>query len=132
MGFKVDYSALDMMYYTMYNEASKWNDSLNKLAQNTASLKDSTNMSGDGADSVRLYLDAVHNTILASLLNLVKLHMDNCLLYKRDYMSNVDDSVHALIDESEIKDIKDSIDLKSCNAWWLERPKLSISFAVAG
>ena len=109
MGFKVDYSALDMMYYTMYNEASKWNDSLNKLAQNTASLKDSTNMSGDGADSVRLYLDAVHNTILASLLNLVKLHMDNCLLYKRDYMSNVDDSVHALIDESEIKDIKDSM-----------------------
>lgn len=109
MGFKVDYTALDTMYYTMYNEASNWSNTLGELAENTANLKDSSNMDGKGADNIRLYLDSVHNTILASLITLIKLHMENCLLYKRDYMTNVDTSVHALIDESEIKDIQNSM-----------------------
>lgn len=105
MGFHVDYDGLDQLYSDVYSNVSTWNDSLVALSGNVNGLISSSNMDGNGADCVRSYFDSMHNTIIQVISRLITAHVNNCLLYIRNYQSEIDTSLHAVIDEDEIEQI---------------------------
>ena len=105
MGFHVDYNDLDLLYSDLYRNVSAWNDSLSALSGNVNGLVSSANMSGNGADCVKLYFDSLHNTMIPAISRLITAHINNCLLYIRNYQSGIDTSLHAVIDEDELEGI---------------------------
>lgn len=116
MGFHVDYSGLDQLYSGLYCNASVWNGSIATLSDNIKTLVSSPNMAGTGADNVKKYFDSVHNTIIPVLNSLLTAHVNNCLLYVRNYQSGIDNSLHAVIDEGELRQIKRSLAIQEDSA----------------
>lgn len=116
MGFHVDYSGLDQLYSGLYCNASVWNGSIATLSDNIKTLVSSPNMAGTGADNVKNYFDSVHNTIIPVLNSLLTAHVNNCLLYVRNYQSGIDTSLHAVIDEGELRQIKRSLAIQEDSA----------------
>ena len=106
MGFHVDYDGLDQLYSDLYSNVGAWNSSLITLSGNVNGLVSSSNMAGNGADSVKAYFDSMHNTIIPVISRLITAHANNCLLYIRNYQSGIDTSLHAVIDEDELVQIK--------------------------
>ena len=106
MSFHVDYDALDQLYSTLYGNVDAWNTRIVELSNKIGGLVSSANMTGTGADSVKTYLDSTHNTILPILSRLITAHINNCLLYVREYQSGIDKGLHAIIDETELETIK--------------------------
>lgn len=106
MGFHVDYDGLDQLYSDLYSNVSAWNSSLVTLSGNVKGLVSSSNMAGNGADSVKSYFDSMHNTIIPVMSRLITAHANNCLLYIRNYQSGIDTSLHAVMDEDELEQTK--------------------------
>lgn len=106
MGFHVDYDGLDQLYSDLYSNVSAWNSSLVTLSGNVNGLVSSSNMAGNGADSVKSYFDSMHNTIIPVISRLITAHANNCLLYIRNYQSGIDTNLHAVMDEDELEQIK--------------------------
>lgn len=106
MGFHVDYSGLDQLYSGLYSNANAWNGSIAALSDKVKTLVTSPNMAGAGANNVKSYFDSVHNTVIPVLNSLLTAHVNNCLLYVRNYQSGIDTSLHVVIDEAELRQIK--------------------------
>ena len=109
MAFKVNFDALDTMYSSIYAQSANWLAALETLNNATTALAESTEMAGSGADSIRAYMSSVHGTVQGLLAQLIQLHEKNNLLYKQDYMRNIDTSLHAVIHESELSSIRSSL-----------------------
>jgi len=120
MGFHVDYSGLDQLYSGLYSNASAWNDSITALSDNVKALVTSSNMAGAGAGNVKSYFDSVHNTVIPVLNSLLTAHVNNCLLYVRNYQSGIDTSLHAVIDETELRQIKRTLAVQEDNSETIE------------
>lgn len=116
MGFHVDYSGLDQLYSGLYSNASAWNSSIASLSENVKTLVTSSSMAGAGADNVKNYFDSIHNTIIPVLNSLLTAHVNNCLLYVRNYQSGIDTSLHTVIDEAELRQIKYALSAQEGNA----------------
>lgn len=110
MGFHVDFDSLDLLYSGLYGNACTWNESLTALNNNVKTLVASTNMSGIGADNLKLYFENVHGSIISILYTLISAHINNCLLYVHDYQSGIDNSLHAVIDEKELCEITSELE----------------------
>lgn len=109
MGYKVDFDSLDSMYNSIGSQANNWIEELEAVKGKMQVLLDSSNMSGQTADNLKLYVESVHMTIIGLLSQLVSLHSTNCLLYKSDYQTNIDTELHAVIKSSELKDYRKRI-----------------------
>ncbi len=109
MGFHVNFDSLDAMYSGIYGQAANWLSALETLSNATTALAESDEMSGSGADAIRDYMSSVHGMLQGLLAQLIQLHEKNNLLYKQDYMQNIDTSLHAVIKESELDDIHASL-----------------------
>lgn len=116
MGFHVDYNGLDQLYSGIYSNASAWNGSITSLSEKVKTLVASSSMAGAGADNVKSYFDSVHNTVIPVLNSLLTAHVNNCLLYVRNYQSGIDTSLHAVIDEAELRQIKYNLAAQEDNA----------------
>ena len=116
MGYKVDFDELDTMYYSLGNQNGIWLEELEKLQADFVHLKNSSNMSGNAANSIGAYIGGVHTILNGLLSQLISLHSANCLLYKNAYQSEIDTDLHARIDETEINDIKDTIERNRVSA----------------
>lgn len=106
MNYKVDFNALDTLYYTISNQCAIWNDELGKVQEATKALCTSKNMSGMASDNIRAYFESVFGTILSALSEILQAHNYNCLLYKQDYQTNIDSDLHAIICSEELENIK--------------------------
>lgn len=129
MKYNVDFDSLDGMYNSMAGQTNTWMAELDDIKTKLQILADSTNMSGAAADNVKLYIKSVHFTIIGLLSQLIALHSSNCLLYKRDYQSNVDRGLHAKIKESEINDIKKKVVANNKDAIAIDE---SIAYVLRG
>ena len=109
MGYKVEYDTLDGLYNGLSAQANQWLERFQLLQTAVEVLSGSKSISGTGADSIRSYFENVHGTIIGLLASLVSLHSANCLLYKQDYQQNIDQDLHAIIHETELNQIKRSI-----------------------
>ena len=109
MGYKVEYDTLDGLYNGLSAQANQWLERFQLLQTAVEVLSGSKSISGPGADSIRSYFENVHGTIIGLLASLVSLHSANCLLYKQDYQQNIDQDLHAIIHETELNQIKRSI-----------------------
>ncbi len=106
MGFHVDYESLNQKYSMMDNNFRSWNASLENISNSVKQLINSSHMSGEGANSVKLYLDSIHNTIIPYINGILIEHMANWSAYKSDYNNNIDSGLESVIDESELETIK--------------------------
>ena len=109
MGYKVEYDTLDGLYNGLSAQANQWLERFQSLQTAVEVLSGSKSISGTGADSIRSYFENVHGTIIGLLASLVSLHSANCLLYKQDYQQNIDQDLHSIIHETELNQIKRSI-----------------------
>lgn len=109
MGYKVEFDTLDGLYNGLSAQTNQWLERFQTLQAAVEELSRSKSISGTGADNIRSYFESVHGTIIGLLANLVSLHASNCLLYKQDYQQNIDQDLHAVIHETELKQIKSSV-----------------------
>lgn len=110
MAYKVHFDELDALYQKIGGNVAVWQDLLTNTAKAAQALAESQNMSGAGAESIRSYLGNVHMMVAQSLMELLSLHASNFLLYKQDYESDVDSSLHAVIHKRELQDIRTDLD----------------------
>lgn len=103
MSYRVDFDSLDSLYNSIRNQSDLWEKEINKLSEDIETLINSSNMTGMAADNIKSYMGSVHMSIIGSLLQMINMHRYNVLLYKNDYQSNIDKSLHAVIEGSELE-----------------------------
>ena len=108
MGYKVDFDALDTMYYTINTNAGEWMESLEEVYKKAQELSASDNITGNAAENMKAYLSSIHESVIAMLAQIIGTHTDNCLVYKREYQ-DMDASVHAIIPEDELLAIRNEL-----------------------
>lgn len=104
--YRVEFDAMDSVGWSLRGQCDSWLEKMETLSGAVASLSESENMSGETAEAVRLYLNAVHGTIIGVLEQLISLHRGNFFLYKGEYLSEIDTNLHAVIDTEELDDIR--------------------------
>lgn len=124
MAYRVDYSALDACLSSINSQVNTWSQQLQAVSAAVKTLESSGEIAGDGADSLRAYLGSAHDVILLSLSQLISMHMQNFLLYKYDYQSNIDTGLNTVIDESELYRIRMELQMQN-------RAAISIDEAVS-
>lgn len=105
MDYFVDFDSLDSLYNNSAQINGNWLDSLNKIYEASETVAGSKNISGKASDNIKEYIQTVHYTIIGIFQQLIQLHSSNILLYKQDYQSNIDKSLHAVIKTSELTGI---------------------------
>lgn len=129
MSYKIDYDALDSMYNSVGNQTNNWITELDSIKAKLQALMETSNMSGAAASNIKSYIENVHLTIIALLSQLVSLHSSNCLLYKRDYQTNIDTGLHSIIKSSELNDYKGRVESTNSVATGIDD---SISYVLNG
>lgn len=109
MGYKVDFDALDTFKNNIATQVATWSEELESVSTAATTLQSSNNMTGAGADNIRSYFESVHGVIIGLIAELLASQQRNSFLYVRDYFSNIDTSLHAVIKESELAEIKSDI-----------------------
>lgn len=112
MGYTVDFDGLDTLYADLRGNVDDWAEKLAKLSEKSTALAESDNMSGQWADGIKSYLRSVHGTIIPLFQQLIALLNYNCLIYKRDYQTNIDTDLHAHIRSEELDSIRLQIEEK--------------------
>lgn len=105
MNYKVSYDALDNLYHTIAQQSSAWQEQLTILNGKIKALSESGNVSGQGADHLKAYLQSVHLTLISMISELIALHSSNCLVYKTDYQRNIDQDLHAVLVSNEMAEL---------------------------
>lgn len=104
------FDSLDALYSALCKRSSEWGTGLTEVYNRVDTLIHSSHMSGAGAENTQFYLECIHyNMIIPMLCDLIQLHTNHCLLYVRDYQSNIDRSLHAVIYEDELQSIKNML-----------------------
>ena len=102
MGYKVDFDALDTMYSEISQQVSNWTTELQDVAKSINDLVSSDKLTGKGAENIISYFQTVHVAIMQSMMTLLQSHSAYCLMYKSDYQTNIDSSLHAVIHSKEL------------------------------
>ena len=55
MGYKVDFDALDTLYYSINNKAVEWSEALGGVHESVNNLAASDCITGAGAENIKLY-----------------------------------------------------------------------------
>ena len=117
MGYKVDFDALDTLCSQISQQAGGWKDQLEAVGNSINDLLVSDKITGQGAENIKSYFQSVHVVIMQSLLALLQSHAANCLMYKSDYQTNIDSSLHAVINSEELFDIRKELSFQRSNTW---------------
>ena len=104
MNYVVRFDSLDAMNTSVRTQSDAWMKELDSVKTKVQTLIETRNMSGEGASNVKSYFGNVHLMIIGLLGQLISLHMANCQIYKSEYQSKVDTSLHAVIRSDEIND----------------------------
>ena len=110
MGYRVDYDLLDSMFEQLGKQTTAWQQELKAVKTAVERIRDTDNMSGVGADAIRIYYMQTHTELVNSLLALVDLHNSNFELYKMHYQRYLDDGLDTVIVEEELGTIIQSLD----------------------
>lgn len=102
MSFYVEYGAMKGLLGTYSNAVSSWSSGIKALIKKEAVVETSTNISGNSADRLREYLNAVYNKIYDSLSKLLGLFYQNFLLYTDDYYQSIDAACDTRIQEADL------------------------------
>ena len=106
MGFAVKYDQMNAMWYSIQSACAAWNDALVEIGNQVKVLSQTTAMSGQGADNLRNYIAYVHGFAIEALSQVISAQQANSTLYKDGYLNGIDDSLHAVILEDELQDIR--------------------------
>lgn len=109
MGYHVDYDSLRALSSSVYSQSQSWLSALETLNNATTTLVETDRISGQGADAIRSYMESVHSTIQTLLGQLISLHWQNCMLYKDDYITNIDTGLHTVIKQTELSSISNAL-----------------------
>ncbi len=115
MAYKVDFDALDAMYYMMQGHIMTWNEGINKVAEEVSHLISGDQITGKAAENIKSYLQTVHLAIMNSLAQLFQSHIQNCLVYKSAYQAEIDADLHALIQSDELTEIRRNLSAQNSN-----------------
>ena len=129
MGYKVDYDALDDLTKDIDKQYTQWSEELGALQDNFQVLIDTSNMSGSAATNIKKYIETIHKTLITSIANLGYAHMQNCMLYKKDYQVNIDTGLRVCIESSELTDFKGRIEATRVTAVGIDD---SLGFVLRG
>ena len=108
----VDYTALASLKTSLSVQSNNWNCHLTRLQTRVNRLSQSNKISGSGADNIKLYMESMYGTLIDLFAKLITLHIENYLLYQRDYHFKVDPQTDALILETELTAVKEEVDAK--------------------
>jgi len=115
MAYKVDFDALDAMYYMMQGHIMTWNEGINNVAEEVSHLISGDQITGKAAENIKSYLQTVHLAIMNSLAQLFQSHIQNCLVYKSAYQAEIDADLHALIQSDELTEIRRNLSAQNSN-----------------
>ena len=115
MGYKVDFDALDTMYSEISQQVSNWTTELQDVAKSINDLVSSDKLTGKGAENIISYFQTVHVAIMQSMMTLLQSHSTYCLMYKSDYQTNIDSSLHAVIHSKELFEIMTKLRVQRTN-----------------
>ena len=109
MALIVDYNELESLGKSINTSANDWFGSLESISNAIQTLSSSSNIQGQAADNVKSYLDIIHSRINIAFKLILTAHVENYLLYKREYQSDVDSALHARIIQDEILRIQENV-----------------------
>lgn len=112
MSYLVDYAALASLKSSLTVQSSNWNSHLKRLQTRADRIAQSKKISGQAADNIKLYMGSMYGTLIDLFAKLITLHVDNYLLYQRDYHCTVDPQTDALIEEKELEAVKKEVEAK--------------------
>ena len=115
MGYKVDFDALDTMYSEISQQVSSWTTELQSVGDAINGLIGSEKLTGKGAENIIWYFQTVHVAIMQSIVTILQSHSAYCLMYKSDYQTNIDSSLHAVIHSEELSEIRTSLGTQRTN-----------------
>ena len=117
MGYKVDFDALDTLCVSISSQVNTWAESLDAVSSGISAVVQSSDMTGKGAENIKSYLQSVHLSIMQSLAMILQSHSSYLLKYKSDYQTNIDTSLHAVIQSDELFDIRKNLGTKRTSMW---------------
>lgn len=115
MGYKVDFDALDTMYSEISQQVSNWTTELQSVGDAINGLIGSEKLTGKGAENIISYFQTVHLAIMQSIVTILQSHSAYCLMYKSDYQTNIDSSLHAVIHSEELSSIMTKLRVQRTN-----------------
>lgn len=121
MSYKVDFDALDILCVNINTQISEWNENISSVSEKLNIILSENQMTGNGAENIKSYIQTVHVAIIQSLLQILQSHGQNCLMYKSDYQQNIDTSLHAVIQSEELFDIRKSLTSQRSETWLVDR-----------
>ena len=109
MSYKVEYERLDETVDLLSQAVDSWLKENERLDSSVKAIIGSSNISGSAADSLKSYLSYSYPLINRSFSDLVKLFIDNLIIYRQDYYGSIDPDSATVIHDRELFTIKDQI-----------------------
>lgn len=116
MNYNVDFDSLDSMYNSVEKQANSWIAELKAIKEKFKTLANTSNMAGVAANNIKSYIGHVHIILIGLLSQLIALHSSNCLLYKAEYQTRIDNGLHSVIKAAELLACKDKINTTRAQA----------------
>lgn len=102
MSYKMDYRSLKNMYKFIDGNASSWIDALDNLHKSITSLSQDPNISGTGAEALKMYFSTMHlKSIIPAVSQAVNSYLLKFSVYYNDYINNLDTNEDARFHEDE-------------------------------
>ena len=109
MSYKVEYERLDETVDLLSQAVDSRLKENERLDSSVKAIIGSSNISGSAADSLKSYLSYSYPLINRSFSELIKLFIDNLIIYRQDYYGSIDPDSATVIHDRELFTIKDQI-----------------------
>lgn len=110
MSYKMDYRSLKDMRDTINADISQWKNALELFDKKVEALVNTNYLSGDGADSIKLYFYTIH---IQGLIPAISANIEKYLalftFYYNDYVTNIDTNEDSAFNQDELTEIRDSL-----------------------
>lgn len=106
MGYVISYDELYSIEQEASSKCNEWMDALQGLPEIVQSLKETDDIKGELADSIKHYLDEIHLVILSGIGAVIERYKTGFFLYRDGYREKVDGGLHTYINEEELVNIK--------------------------
>ena len=109
MNYNVKYDRLNDLHTKIGTQKENWSKDIHRVISAIEALSSSSSIEGEYAESVKNYFQVVHGSILSRVYNLIQTTHDYYLIYKTDYMKNVDSNNSTVIETAELEDIRNQL-----------------------
>ena len=110
MSYKMDYRSLRDMGNTITADISQWKNALKLFGEKVEALVKTNYLSGDGADSIKLYFYTIHmRGLIPAISANIEKYSELFTFYYNDYVTNIDINEDSAFNQDELTEIRDNL-----------------------